>query len=144
MNDEIPLTRGAPETVLADPPEELVSALTAAADKIDGRREALAQVAVRWPRAAEAWAALAECPGPVIDRYAFARVGYHRGLDALRASGWRGNGYVRWRHRSNQGFLRCLEALQACAEEIGEDDEAERCRLFLRQLDPDWRPVGRS
>ncbi|MGH9093395.1 MAG: DUF3151 family protein, partial [Acidimicrobiales bacterium] len=101
------------------------------------RREALAAVAARWPRCPEAWAALAELPGPVVERYAYARVGYHRGLDALRAAGWRGSGFVAWRHPENRGFLRSLEALRAAAAEIGEDDEAERCALFLRQLDPE-------
>ena len=82
-----------------------------------------------------------ERPDP-IDRYAFARVGYHRGLDTLRAAGWRGSGYVRWSHPSNRGFLRCLEALRAAAQAIGESDEEERCAVFLRQLDPDWPPRG--
>jgi hypothetical protein len=72
--------------------------------------------------------------------YAYARVGYHRGLDALRAAGWRGSGYVRWRHETNRGFLRSLEALRRAAEAIGETDEEERCALFLHQLDPDWAP----
>ena len=141
MADEIPFTRGAPETGLPDPAPELRAALEAAAGVApEERRAALAEAAARWPRAPEAWAALAELSGPEIDRYAFARVGYHRGLDALRAAGWRGNGYVRWRHPSNRGFLRSLEALRGSAERIGEDDEAERCRLFLRQLDPQWPP----
>jgi hypothetical protein len=26
------------------------------------------------------------------------------------------------------------------AKAIGEEDEADRCELFLHQLDPDWRP----
>jgi hypothetical protein len=30
------------------------------------------------------------------------------------------------------------------AEAIGEDDEAERCALFLRQLDPTWPPAERA
>ena len=64
--------------------------------------------------------------------------GYHRGLDALRAAGWRGSGYVRWRHESNRGFLRSLHALEQAADAIGEVDEAQRCALFLRQLDPEW------
>ncbi|MGH2473643.1 MAG: DUF3151 family protein, partial [Candidatus Limnocylindrales bacterium] len=68
------------------------------------------------------------------------RVGYHRGLDRLRGSGWRGSGYVRWRHPQNRGFLRALDGLRASAEAIGEADEAERCAVFLRQLDPDWPP----
>ena len=55
-----------------------------------------------------------------------------------RASGWRGSGYVRWTHETNRGFLRALDGLRASAAAIGEDDEAERCDLFLRQLDPAW------
>ena len=76
-----------------------------------------------------------------VERYAYARVGYHRGLDTLRATGWRGSGYVRWRHESNRGFLRALEGLRAAAAEIGEVDEEERCAHFLRQCDPQWPPV---
>jgi hypothetical protein len=76
-----------------------------------------------------------------VERYAYARVGYHRGLDTLRASGWRGSGYVRWRHESNHGFLRALEGLRSAAAEIGEADEEERCAIFLRQCDPEWPPA---
>jgi hypothetical protein len=65
-------------------------------------------------------------------------VGYHRGLDALRAHGWRGSGYVRWSAPSNRGFLRCLSGLAHMAAEIGEVAEAERCELFCAQLDPSW------
>jgi hypothetical protein len=85
-----------------------------------------------------AWADLAELAGDPIERYAYARVGYHRGLDALRAAGWRGSGYVRWQHESNRGFLRSLDALRQAAGVIGETDEEQRCALFLRQLDPEW------
>jgi len=85
------------------------------------------------------WAELAEIATVDADRYAFARVGYHRGLDALRGAGWRGSGLVRWVHEENRGFLRSLEALRSAAESIGEEDEATRCALFLRQLDPAWR-----
>jgi hypothetical protein len=76
-----------------------------------------------------------------VERYACFRVGYHRGLDTLRASGWRGSGYVRWRHESNRGFLRALEGLRASAGEIGESDEEERCAHFLHQCDPAWPPT---
>ena len=103
------------------------------------RRAALSAVAVRWPRHLDAWARLAEVATTDADRYAFARVGYHRGLDALRAAEWRGTGLVRWAHEENRGFLRSLDALRAAAAAIGETDEAERCRQFLHQLDPDWR-----
>jgi hypothetical protein len=71
-------------------------------------------------------------------RYAFFRVGYHRGLDALRGAGWRGSGYVRGEHPTNQGFLRCLDGLRRSAAEIGETEEADRCAQFLGQLDPGW------
>jgi hypothetical protein len=36
--------------------------------------------------------------------------------------------------------LLCLLGLQLSAERIGENDEAERCRLFLMQLDPSGVP----
>ena len=65
-----------------------------------------------------------------------------RGLDRLRANGWRGSGYVRWDHEPNRGFLRALAGLQRTAAAIREDDEAERCALFLRQLDPVWPPAA--
>ncbi len=93
-------------------------------------------VAGRYPRQLEAWASLAELADDVVESYAYARVGYHRGLDALRAAGWRGSGYVRWRHETNRGFLRSLEALRRAAGAIGESEEEERCALFLHQLDP--------
>ena len=47
------------------------------------RRQAVAAVAARDPHCLQAWADLAELADDPIDRYAFARVGYHRGLDAL-------------------------------------------------------------
>ncbi|MGB1820703.1 MAG: DUF3151 family protein [Ilumatobacteraceae bacterium] len=95
----------------------------------------------RHPRDLHGWAALTECVGEQMWKYSAARVGYHRGLDALRANGWRGSGYVSWAEESNQGFLRCLLALQNAAAEIGEADEAERCALFLLQLDPKGVPA---
>jgi hypothetical protein len=141
-DNPVAFTRGSPETVLPDPEPAAGAALVAAiAEPPERRREALAAVAVRWPRFLDAWAALAELPGPEVDRYAFARVGYHRGLDALRGAGWRGSGYVRWAQPANRGFLRCLEALRAAAGAIGEAEEETRCALFLRQLDPGWPPA---
>jgi len=135
------LTPGTPETVLDPLDADVAEALEAAhAVGPDERRAALSAVAARWPRCLDAWASLAELAAEPIDQYAFARVGYHRGLDTLRASGWRGSGYVRWAHPANRGFLRSLEALRAAAAIIGETDEEERCALFLRQLDPAWPP----
>jgi hypothetical protein len=71
-----------------------------------------------------------------ITAYAYARTGYHRGLDQLRRSGWKGFGPVPWSHEPNRGFLRALGALQRAAALIGETDEAERCRVFLADSDP--------
>ena len=93
-------------------------------------------VAADHPTSSLAWAVLADlafAEGRTVDSYAFARVGYHRGLDALRRNGWKGHGPVPWEHEPNRGFLRCLHALARAATTIGEDDEATRCTLFLRE-----------
>jgi hypothetical protein len=138
-------TAGTPETVLPPVPAGLSDALDrAAALPPDERRAAFAAIAAQEPRCLQAWAGLAENAEQPIHRYAFARVGYHRGLDTLRAAGWRGSGFVRWRHPSNRGFLRCLDALRLAAADIGETDEEERCAVFLRQLDPEWPPADSS
>ena len=136
----VSFTTGSPETVLppADPAAAQATA-AAMAEPPDRRRAALSEVAARWPKHLHAWASLAELATVHAERYAFARVGYHRGLDALRAAGWRGTGHVRWAHEENRGFLRSLDALRATVAAIGETDEAERCRVFLHQLDPDWK-----
>ncbi|MBV2357940.1 DUF3151 domain-containing protein [Streptomyces sp. J2-1] len=94
-----------------------------------------AEVAAKYPTFSLAWAVLADDAfegGRVIESYAYARTGYHRGLDALRRSGWKGHGPVPWEHRANRGFLRCLAALARAAADISETDEAERCRDFLK------------
>ena len=128
---------GPPETVLEDEPAEARAALDAAMARPDPeRRAAVASVVARWPGFLEAWALLGDLGRDDVERYAYHRVGYHRGLDRLRANGWRGSGYVRWQHPENQGFLRCLQGLQRAATALGEADEADRCRTFLAQLDP--------
>jgi hypothetical protein len=135
----VQFTSGTPETVLDPLAADLAATLDAARSlPTDDRRIAVAAVAARDPRCLAAWADLAELAGNPIEQYAYARVGYHRGLDALRAAGWRGSGYVRWRHEPNRGFLRSLYNLQLAAAAIGEVDEEQRCSLFLRQLDPEW------
>jgi hypothetical protein len=132
---------GPPETVIQPEPAEAVAALAVAmALPPDERRDAVAAVVAGWPRFLDGWARLGQLGRDPVERYAYARVGYHRGLDTLRASGWRGSGYVRWRHESNHGFLRALEGLRSAAAEIGETDEEERCAIFLRQCDPEWPP----
>lgn len=105
------------------------------------RRSAVAAVVARHPRCIDAWVALGDLGRDDIERYACYRVAYHRGLDSLRQNGWRGSGYVRWSHEPNRGFLRALHHLGRLAETIGELDEAERCRLFVLQLEPNGVPV---
>lgn len=116
---------GIPETRLPDDPA------TPALD--EGR--AADQVARAYPSSSLPWAVLAEdalAEGEDVAAYAYARTGYHRGLDALRRSGWRGQGPVPWEHVPNRGFLRALAALARAAEAIGEEDERHRCVEFLR------------
>jgi len=141
------LTQGPPETVLDTEPSDLLDALAQALERpVDGdqRRSAVSTIVARHPRFLDGWARLGELGRDPVESYAAFRVGYHRGLDRLRQSGWRGSGYVRWQHESNRGFLRSLDGLRASAEAIGETDEAERCALFLRQLDPGWPPADRG
>lgn len=135
-------TSGPPETVLDAEPADVLAALDAALDRpADERRAAVAAVVVANPRFLDGWARLGQLGRDDIERYAAFRVGYHRGLDRLRANGWRGSGYVRWSHPENRGFLRALHGLSVAAGRIGEGDEEERCALFLRQLDPSWPPA---
>lgn len=138
----IPLSpSGPPETVLNPEPNEalrlLQEALRAAPDE---RRASISGVVARWPQFLDGWARLGEAARDPVEAYACFRVGYHRGLDRLRHSGWRGSGYVRWRHPENRGFLRALAGLARMAAQLGEDAEAQRCEQFLLQLDPDWSP----
>lgn len=86
------------------------------------------------PDSSAAWAAVAIDAGADdrdIEWYAFARVGYHRGLDALRRNGWKGHGPIPWSHVPNRGFLMCLAELSKAAGALGEDAESERCAQFL-------------
>jgi hypothetical protein len=119
------LLAGPPATYLPEN-EEAAAALRAG--------EAPADVAARFPAYSAAWAALAEAAfarGDAVTAYAYARTGYHRGLDQLRRAGWRGSGPIPWEHEPNRGFLRSLSMLGRAAAVIGEDDEAKRCEQFL-------------
>jgi hypothetical protein len=116
---------GIPETHLPDDPASRALDEGRAAD----------QVARAYPSSSLPWAVLAEdalAEGEDVAAYAYARTGYHRGLDALRRSGWRGQGPVPWEHAPNRGFLRALAALARAAEAIGEEEERHRCVEFLR------------
>ena len=119
------------------------SALTDAVARINADASAtdsaLRAIAAHFPAYSAGWASLAEQSlrsGDPVAAYAFARTGYHRGLDQLRRAGWRGAGPIPWSHEPNQGFLRSLWLLAAAADAIGEADEAARCAQFLRDCDP--------
>ncbi|WP_067681175.1 DUF3151 domain-containing protein [Nocardia miyunensis] len=130
-----------PQPVLLPENVEAESALLEKQDPV--------QVAAAHPTASIAWAHLAEAAltrseatGPdtvdadVIAAYAFARTGYHRGLDLLRRNGWKGFGPVPWSHEPNRGFLRSVGALARAARTIGETDEYARCLDLLEDCDP--------
>ncbi|MBD8078768.1 DUF3151 domain-containing protein [Cellulosimicrobium arenosum] len=118
-------------------PTELPDDYAAVRDALDAGEDPY-EVAARAPSSSLVWALLAEDylhengSKGAVTAYALARTGYHRGLDALRRAGWRGQGPVPADHVPNQGFLRALLALAECAAYIGEIDEAQRCETFLR------------
>ena len=121
------------ENLLGGPPETLLPANDEARAELAAAADPTA-VAARFPSHCAAWAALSEramAAGEPVTAYAFARTGYHRGLDQLRRAGWRGHGPIPWEHEPNQGFLRALHMLGVAAAAIGEHDEATRCREFL-------------
>ena len=121
-----------PEPTRLAPEPQVASALAAG--------ETPEQVACTHPESPLAWALLADearAAGRDIESYAYARVGYHRGLDTLRKSGWRGAGPVPWSHEPNRGVLRALYALRRAAATIGETEEVERLTDFLDGADPE-------
>jgi Protein of unknown function (DUF3151) len=125
---------------LLDQPETLLPADSEvlAALSRTGRHE-VALVVAAHPTSSLAWAELADiahADGSTLEAYAYARVGYHRGLDSLRKAGWRGQGPIPWRHEPNRGVLRALYALRRGAQEIEEFDEVERLTAFLNGADP--------
>jgi Protein of unknown function (DUF3151) len=122
------------ENLLGGPPPTYLPEETEAAAMLRAG-EPPADVAARFPAYSAAWAALAErafSRGDAVTAYAYARTGYHRGLDQLRRAGWKGHGPIPWEHEPNQGFLRSLHMLAVTAAAIGEDDEATRCADFLQ------------
>lgn len=131
------------QNLLPEPPPTLLpgdkAAAAALASATGGTDDAVAEVAARFPAYSAVWAELAVRAlrsGENVPGYAYARTGYHRGLDQLRRNGWKGTGPVPWSHEPNRGFLRCLHALSRAADAIGEADEAARCAQFLRDCDP--------
>lgn len=135
---DLPL-HGVTDTYLDAFPREVTDALDEALAS-EERRAAVARVVADHPTLLDAWARLSEfalADSDPVAAYAFARTGYHRGLDAIRRAGWGGQGPVPWSHEPNRGFLRSVNALRKAAGAIGETEESERCRVFLRELDPD-------
>jgi hypothetical protein len=127
------------DTVLPPAPEDLTERLQRAEKAPEGERlQAVGEVVASAPTFLAGWATLAALGREPIERYAYARVGYHRGLDALRGSGWGGTGLVRWSQPTNRPFLTCVVRLRAAAAEIGEVAEVKRLTEFLQDLDPDW------
>jgi hypothetical protein len=128
---------GPPSTVLPAEDPAVVEALDSAlAAPEEDRRRLVSEFVASHPEVSAGWAALGALARDDVEAYACFRVGYHRGLDLMRASGWRGTGYLPAAAPSNRGFLDSLEGLADAAARIGEDAEAERCRHFLVQLDP--------
>jgi hypothetical protein len=127
-----------PVDLMAGPPPTHLPVDPASAELDAGA--APADVVRRHPASPAAWAAFAEQArkegADDVTVYAYARVGYHRSLDLLRRSGWKGHGPVPWEHEPNRGFLRCLAALALSARAIGETDEWDRCSSFLRDSSP--------
>ena len=122
---------GNPETLLPEDTEVTAAIANTGLDASD--------VVIGHPRSPLAWALLANNAynaDKILESYAFARVGYHRGLDALRQAGWKGHGPVPWAHHPNRGVLRALFALRRAADAIGEEDELERLTTFLNDADP--------
>lgn len=119
-----------PDPTLLPAEPEVVESLAAGEEPVD--------LAAKHPTSSLVWALLAEealDSGYTVEGYAYARVGYHRGLDSLRGSGWRGQGPVPWSHEPNRGFLRSLAALGQAAAAIGENDEVTRIGTLLSDCD---------
>ncbi|SFF56684.1 DUF3151 domain-containing protein [Blastococcus tunisiensis] len=133
--------------LLGEPPATLLPP-TPEADAELAEGATAAEVVAHHPTVSSLWATLAEealgraerTLPDTIEAYAYARTGYHRGLDALRRNGWKGYGPVPWSHEPNRGFLRCVTVLATAAEAIGEHDEHQRCIQLLRDCDPTLAP----
>jgi hypothetical protein len=126
------------EDLLAGPPATYLPE-NVEADAALAAGQAPADVAALFPAYSAAWAALAEralAQGDAVTAYAYARTGYHRGLDQLRRAGWHGTGPIPWQHEPNRGFLRSLYLLGRAADAIGEHEETDRCEQFLRESSP--------
>lgn len=119
-----------PEPTLLPAEPEVTESLADGEEPVD--------LAAKHPESSLVWALLGEDAldqGYTVEGYAYARVGYHRGLDALRKAGWRGAGPVPWSHEPNRGFLRALGALGQAAAAIAEENEVQRIHQLLDDCD---------
>jgi|TARA_B100000902_G_scaffold26900_1_gene32425 hypothetical protein len=151
--NEVKLNRGGlPETILPAEDSEILDGIEEALSSgspsetndpfiISQVINKLLKLVEAYPDSIAIWTQLGVLSPERMKGYAFFRLAYHRGLDALRKNGWRGSGFVRWEHPSNQSFLRALHGLQMLSKEIGDDEEAARCHHFLFQLEPRWESI---
>ena len=126
------------ENLLGGPSPTLLPENDAARAALDAGRSPR-EVAATHPDYPLAWALLAEealGAKEWVAGYAYARTGYHRSLDQLRRSGWKGHGPVPWEHEPNRGFLRALYSLGRASAAINEAEEPERIEKFLNDSDP--------
>lgn len=119
--------------MMAPPPVHLPE------DPAHGKDLLARETALAHPDSPSVWAARAARElqdGDTLIAYAYARTGYHRSLDRLRANGWKGWGPVPASHEPNQGVLRAIAMLALASKAIGDDPEYDRCRQMLSDADP--------
>src|SRR5256885_9141042 len=119
------------QNLLPEPPATLLPGNDAAAHALAAAAPGQeAEVAAHFPASCAAWAALARRAfdaGDPVAAYAYARTGYHRGLDQLRKAGWRGSGPGPWSPGPNQGVPRSPHLLGNAAGAVGRAAAAARC-----------------
>lgn len=109
------------------------------ADPATGKDLLADDTALAHPGSPAVWATRAERElesGDKLIAYAYARTGYHRSLDRLRANGWKGWGPVPASHEPNRGVLKAIAMLALTSKAIGDDAEYDRCRQMLSDADP--------
>ncbi|SDS41695.1 DUF3151 domain-containing protein [Corynebacterium timonense] len=119
--------------MMAPPPVHLPE------DPAHGKDPLARETALEHPDSPTVWAARAEKEldgGDDLVAYAYARTGYHRSLDRLRANGWKGWGPVPASHEPNQGVLKAIAVLALASRRIGDEAEYDRCRQMLSDADP--------
>ena len=119
--------------MMAPPPVQLPDAPAAGKELLND------DTALTHPDSPSVWAARARREldgGELLVAYAYARTGYHRSLDRLRANGWKGWGPVPYSHEPNRGVLESIAMLALTSQAIGDNAEYDRCRQMLSDADP--------